>query len=77
MANFDQEIDVTGERCPVPVFKTQKALNQLNSGEILHVITDDPVSMQNMASFIEINPQYKLLESKQEGTSFFYLIKKS
>ena len=77
MANFDQEIDVTGERCPVPVFKTQKALNQLNSGEILHVITDDPVSMQNMASFIEINPQYKLLESKQEGTSFFYPIKKS
>lgn len=77
MADFDEEIDVTGERCPVPVFKTQKALNQLKSGEILHIITDDPVSMQNMASFIEINPQYELLESKQEGRSYSYLIKKS
>jgi tRNA 2-thiouridine synthesizing protein A len=77
MANFDQEIDVTGERCPVPVFKTQKALNTMKSGEILHIITDDPVSMQNMASFIEINSQYELLDSKQEGRAFFYLIKKS
>ncbi len=76
MADFDKEIDVTGERCPVPVFKTQKALNQLKSGEILHVITDDPVSKQNMASFTDINTQYELLESKQDGNAFFYLIKK-
>lgn len=77
MADFDVEIDVTGERCPVPVFRTQKALNQLKSGEILHIITDDPVSMKNMESFIEINPQYELLQSKHEGNAYFYLIKKA
>lgn len=77
MADFDEELDVTGERCPVPVFKAQKALNPMKSGEVLHVITDDPESMQNMASFIKINPQYQLLESRQEGRAFFYLIKKT
>lgn len=77
MADFDEEVDVTGERCPVPVFKTQKALLQLKSGGILRVITDDPVSMQNMATFIGMNPQYELLEAKQEGKAFFYLIKKT
>jgi tRNA 2-thiouridine synthesizing protein A len=77
MADFDEELDVTGERCPVPVFKTQKALNPMKSGEILHVISDDPVSIKNMDSFIDINPQYELLESKHEGNAYFFLIKKT
>ena len=77
MAKFDQEIDVTGERCPVPVFKTQKALLKMDSGEVLHVVTDDPVSMTNMNTFVEINPQYELQEAKQEGKGFFFLIKKN
>lgn len=76
MADFDEEIDVTGERCPVPIFRTQKALNHMKSGEILHIIASDPVSMENIATFTELNPQYELMDSKQDGDVFFYLIKK-
>lgn len=75
--DFDKEIDVTGERCPVPIFRTQKALNHMKSGEILHIIASDPVSMENMTTFTELNPQYVLMDSKQDGNAYFYLIKKT
>lgn len=77
MADYDEEIDVTGYSCPVPIFKTHKALNHLNNGEILHVIASDPRSIDNMVTFTELNSsQFELLESKQENNLFSFLIKK-
>ena len=77
MADFDEELDVTGYSCPVPIFKTHKALNHMKSGEILHIIASDSHSEQNMATFTELNSfQFELLESKQDGNKYFFLIKK-
>ena len=76
MAEFDKELDVTGYTCPVPIFRTHKALNDMKSGEILRVITSDPRSEQNMVTFTELNTQFKLVSSEQDKGIYYYLIKK-
>ncbi|MBT9141597.1 MAG: hypothetical protein DDT30_02197 [Dehalococcoidia bacterium] len=42
------EIDARGFSCPVPVVKTQKALDQ-NPGKYLAVLVESEVSMENVS----------------------------
>lgn len=75
MADFDEEIDVSGLRCPIPIFRTRRALDEMNIGEVLHIIADDPVSTTNFPEFVKMFPALELLESRQEGDVYHYLIK--
>jgi tRNA 2-thiouridine synthesizing protein A len=38
--NFDEELDVCGQVCPVPALKTKKQLRRMRPGAVLKVITD-------------------------------------
>jgi len=38
------EIDARGLKCPLPVLKAEKALDQLAPGGTLRVIADDPIA---------------------------------
>ena len=38
--NYDIELDVCGQICPVPALKTKKELRKMRPGAILKVITD-------------------------------------
>lgn len=75
MEDFDKELDVSGLRCPIPIFRTRKALDNMNKGEVLHIISDDPGSTSNFPAFVEMFHTLELLESKQEGNKYHYLIK--
>ena len=37
-------LNVIGFHCPIPVAEAKKALRQMNNGEILEVLADDPES---------------------------------
>jgi len=41
-------LDVRGYTCPYPVIYTKKALDKLNRGEVLEVLTDNPPSCENI-----------------------------
>ena len=41
-------LDCLGDICPLPVLKTQKALQNLKSGEIIKVITDHTAAHRNI-----------------------------
>ncbi|MDC0122055.1 sulfurtransferase TusA family protein, partial [Amylibacter sp.] len=43
--NFDDQLNVTGALCPIPVLKAQKRLKKLQSGEILNILADDPAAV--------------------------------
>lgn len=75
MSNFDQEIDLSGLNCPMPVMKTKKALKSMESGKILHVISTDPGSMDDIP---ELVPEIgcTMIENKDEEGKFHFLIKK-
>ncbi len=38
---FDQTLDIRGDKCPMPLVKSRKAINQLPVGNVLKVITTD------------------------------------
>jgi tRNA 2-thiouridine synthesizing protein A len=75
MPNFDKELDASGLNCPLPVLRTKKALGELQSGQTLHVIATDPGSVKDFEAFAKQTGN-ELLESREEGGKFYFLLKK-
>ena len=76
MANFDQELDATGLNCPLPILRAKKSLAGLSAGQVLHIIATDPGSVKDFEAFAKQTGN-ELMESKEEGGKFFFLIKKA
>ncbi len=75
MANFDQELDASGLNCPLPILRAKKTLNSMGSGQVLHIIATDPGSVKDFEAFAKQTGN-ELMESKEEGGKFHFLIKK-
>ena len=76
MADFDQELDASGLNCPLPILRAKKTLNGMSSGQVLHIIATDPGSVKDFDAFAHQTGN-TLMESKEEGGKFHFLIKKS
>lgn len=76
MANFDQELDATGLNCPLPILRAKKALGGMASGQVLHIIATDPGSVKDFEAFAKQTGN-TLVESKEEGGKFTFLIQKA
>jgi len=76
MADFDQELDTSGLNCPMPVMKTKKTLKGLDSGQVLHVIATDPASAEDIPDLLDTTGD-SMLESRQEGGSYHFYIRKA
>ena len=76
MADFDQELDASGLNCPLPILRAKKTLNGMTSGQVLHIISTDPGSVKDFDAFANQTGN-TLMESKEEGGKFHFLIKKS
>ncbi len=73
---FDQELDCSGLSCPLPVLKTKKAINTLNSGDVLKVISTDPGSNKDMPSWSKRTGNPILKTEDQSGAFIFYIQRK-
>lgn len=76
MADFDQELDASGLNCPLPILRAKKALAGLDVGQVLHIIATDPGSVKDFEAFARQTGN-ELMESKEEGGKFLFLIKKA
>ena len=76
MANFDQELDASGLNCPLPILRAKKALTGMSAGQVLHIIATDPGSVKDFDAFAKQTGN-ELLESKEDGGKFYFLLKKS
>ena len=75
MAEYDQELDATGLNCPLPILRTKKTLNGMESGQVLRIVATDPGSVKDFDSFAK-QTGHELLESSEEGGKYIFLIKK-
>jgi len=77
MKNFkpDYHLDVTGETCPYPAVATLDAMQQLNAGDILEVISDCPQSINNIPQNAK-NHGYSVLNIQQDGPMIYYVLQK-
>ena len=73
--NFDKELDARGLNCPLPILRAKKALAELTSGQVLRIIATDPGSVKDFDAFAKQTGN-ELMESKEDGGKFHFLIKK-
>jgi tRNA 2-thiouridine synthesizing protein A len=76
MADFDEELDASGLNCPLPILRAKKTLGKMDGGQVLHIIATDPGSVKDFEAFARQTGN-ELMESKEAGGKFEFLIKKA
>jgi tRNA 2-thiouridine synthesizing protein A len=75
MDSFDLHLDTDGLNCPLPLLRLKKALQTMESGQVVRVSATDPASVLDFGVFIE-QTGHTLLGQWQEDEVFLYLIRK-
>ncbi len=71
----DEVLDTKGLNCPMPVLKTKKALDAIDSGKVLEVISTDPGSKSDIPALLN-RLGHELMETTEEGSTISFFIKK-
>ncbi|MCW8943678.1 MAG: sulfurtransferase TusA family protein [Sedimenticola sp.] len=71
----DQQLDVSGFICPLPVLKTKAALSRMSVGEVLKVTVTHPDSRKEFPVLCRL-AAFELLGSSEEDGRYLYWIKK-
>jgi tRNA 2-thiouridine synthesizing protein A len=75
MQEFDQDLDVRGLNCPLPILKTKKQLVTMQAGEILRVRATDPHSVVDFLAFCE-KTGHEMVEHQESGGEFHFRLRK-
>ena len=70
---FDLEVDATGLKCPLPILRAKKALAQLQSGQVLKVITTDPNAVRDFQAFSKQTGNGLLAQNEHGGSIVHFL----
>ncbi|MFZ1815824.1 MAG: sulfurtransferase TusA family protein [Rhizobiaceae bacterium] len=70
----DQVLDAKGLNCPLPILKAKKALKELATGAVLEIQATDPGAVKDFEAFCRATGN-ELMESRQEGNTYYFLIK--
>jgi tRNA 2-thiouridine synthesizing protein A len=72
----DETVDAKGLNCPMPILRAKKALKGMAAGTTLEVQATDPGSVKDFEAFCRSTGN-ELLESRQDGNTYIYLIRKT
>lgn len=72
----DKVLDATGLLCPLPAVKTALALEKMETGQVLEVITTDEISLTDLPRWCQ-ETGHELVEVVEEGPTGHIFIKKS
>jgi len=68
--------DFKGLKCPLPVLKTKRALKEVEQGEIIEIIADDPAANLDLKHFCEVSGNNLIKITKIEN-NIYCLIQKT
>ncbi|MBN1624213.1 MAG: sulfurtransferase TusA family protein [Clostridia bacterium] len=69
------ELDCMGEACPIPLIKTEKALEELEVGDTLIVLVDHSCAMKNVPEWARKQGHEVELEEVDDGEWEVYIEK--
>ena len=72
----DEIADLKGLNCPMPVLKTKKALDKIDSGKILQVDLTDAGSKSDLPAMIKRTGNELLQMNEENGVYTFFIRKK-
>ena len=74
--SVDTLLDTKGLNCPMPLLKAKQALNRMNGGQILEVISTDQGSVRDFQVFATQSGN-QLLGQTDDGSTYTHWIKKA
>ena len=74
--NFDKELDARGLNCPLPILRAKKALNDMQSGQVLKILATDPGSVKDFQAFAKQTGNDLLQQAEADKLFTFYLKRK-
>lgn len=75
-AVVDKVLDASGLNCPLPILRAKKAIGELASGQVLQVISTDPGSVNDFASFCNQTGN-ALVSTRDTGGAYEFQIRKA
>ncbi len=73
--DIHKEIDTRGLNCPLPILKAKKALGELQSGQLLKVISTDAGSVRDFQAFAKQTGN-ELVEQQTLGADFIHVLRR-
>jgi TusA-related sulfurtransferase len=71
----NRELDTRGLNCPLPILKAKKALADMQTGEVLKVVSTDPGSTRDFQAFARQTGN-ELLEQQTQGDEFIHWLRR-
>lgn len=68
-------VDARGHRCPVPTLRLRKALEQIEAGQRVRLLADDPMAKVDVPHFATETGD-KLIEAIEAGGCLSFLVEK-
>ena len=72
---IDKELDTRGLNCPLPILKAKKALTEMQSGQLLRVVSTDAGSTRDFQAFAKQTGN-DLIEQLVAGADFIHVLKR-
>jgi tRNA 2-thiouridine synthesizing protein A len=72
---FDKEIDARGLNCPLPILRAKKALNDMQSGQVLKIVATDPGAVKDFQAFCKQTGN-ELLSQAQADREYSFFVKR-
>ena len=72
---IDKEIDTRGLNCPLPILKAKKALTDMQSGQLLKVVSPDGGSLRDFQAFSKQTGN-ELVEQQTVGDEFIHVLRR-
>ena len=70
-----KEVDARGLNCPLPILKAKKALAELQSGELLKVVSTDGGALRDFQAFAKQTGN-ELVEQTTEGDTTAHVLRR-
>ena len=70
-----KELDTRGLNCPLPILKAKKALSDMQSGQLLRVVSTDNGSLRDFQAFSKQTGN-ELLVQNTVGKEFIHFLKR-
>lgn len=71
----DKILDAKGLACPMPIVRTKKEMNELESGQILEIHATDKGAKNDLAAWAKSGGHELLTDAEEDGVLKFWIKK--
>jgi len=73
LPGFQHEVDASGLTCPLPILRAKKALAQMESGQVLRVLTTDPKAVRDFQAFAKQSGNALVAQHEGQSSALHFL----